>query len=228
MLLTDDARRQTAEVHRRLLQAQDLQVWHWHPATSALDVCLGAILVQHTAWTNVEKALANLRQLRPLSWEVLSAISKADLAQLVKPAGMPLTKARRLKSFASLVTTAGGIEALLSEPAPSLRALLLATPGIGPETADVILLYAARVPVVVHDSYTARLFRRLGIGPEQNSYNAWRVWLDQALDPNLAFRQAIHAAIVLHCKELCRVRPKCRPCPLLSLCPFGQAQEVGY
>ncbi len=192
-----------------------------------MDVCLGAILVQHTAWTNVEKALTNLRRLNPLSLEALAEMPENDLALLVRPAGMPLTKARRLQAFANLAGEAGGIEALLARPVALLRSLLLATPGIGPETADVILLYAAKAPVVVHDAYTARLFRRLGLGPDQNSYRAWRDWLDRTLARDLTLRQANHAAIVLHCKEICRVQPKCGRCSLLRHCAFGQAQVLG-
>ena len=207
-----------------MLEAHDVNVWHWRAETPALEVCLGAILVQHTAWTNVEKALINLKHLDQLSVAALTEMPEAELALLVRPAGMPLTKARRLRAFANLAIEAGSLQDLLNQPEPQLCPRLLATPGIGPETADVILLYAAKAPVVVHDAYTARLFRRLGLGPKQNSYNAWRDWLNQALAPDLALRQASHAAIVLHCKDLCRVRPKCGQCPLLERCPFGQAQ----
>ncbi len=209
------------------MRTHDINVWHWRPETPAMDICLGAILVQHTAWTNVERALTNLRRLNPLSLEALAEMPEAELGQLVRPAGMPLTKARRLKAFANLAGEAGGIEALLGESVSRLRSRLLGTAGIGPETADVILLYAAKAPVVVHDAYTARLFRRLGLGPEQDSYNAWRDWLDRTLAQGLALRQANHAAIVLHCKELCRTQPKCDRCSLLTRCPFGQTRTEG-
>jgi endonuclease-3 related protein len=134
---------------------------------------------------------------------------------------MPLTKARRLRAFADLVLAHGGFEGLFSFPTPELRPLLLSTPGIGPETADVILLYGARQPAVVHDAYTLRLFRRLGLGVEGSRYEDWRAWLDSRLPADATYRRRHHAAIVVHCKETCRVRPKCSVCPLLPLCPTG-------
>ena len=217
-------RQLAAEVHRRLLDRYDVAVWHWQEDTPALSICLGAILVQHTAWTNVEKALANLEG---ISIEQIAALSEDELAAQIRPAGMPLTKARRLQAFAGLVLAHGGFEALWRLPQVELRAELLATNGIGPETADAILLYAARLPVVVHDAYTARLFRRLGAGPQRDSYPAWRQWLDESLPDDAAYRRADHAAIVLHCKTTCRPRPHCAACPLLDLCDFGQSRSSG-
>jgi endonuclease-3 related protein len=126
-----------------------------------------------------------------------------------------------------MVMEHGGFEVLFKINPAQLRRLLLATPGIGPETADVILLYAARLPVVVHDAYTARLYRRLGAGPDANRYEDWRTWLDTTLPADLTYRMRDHAAIVVHCKELCRVRPKCDECPLLDICPYGLSLAEG-
>jgi endonuclease-3 related protein len=215
------------DVHERLTARHDVSVWHWNAQTPALEVCVGCILVQHTSWANVEKALTNLRAAGALSFEALDALSEEVLAALVRPSGTQVTKARRLKAFLTLAREAGGLEALLSLPVDELRPRLLATYGIGPETADAILLYAAGAPVVVHDAYTARLMRRIGLGPEKHNYAAWQAWLDERLPAARAFRWANHAAIVLHCKETCRVRPKCGACPLLDLCQFGQAQTAG-
>lgn len=209
------------DVHDRLLRHYDIDRWHWRHETPPLDVCLGAILVQHTAWTNVEKALAGLRAADAFSLEALTRLAEDELALLVRPAGTPLTKARRLKTFVELVAAHDGFEGLFALSAAELRKLLLATYGIGPETADVILLYAARKPAIVHDAYTARLLRRLNIGPEEDRYDSWRAWLDGHLPDEVDFRRAHHAAIVVHCKETCRVRPRCAECPLVDICAFG-------
>jgi endonuclease III related protein len=207
----------------RLLEHYDVERWHWTPATPAFDICIGAILVQHTAWTNVEKALSNLRTAGVDSAQALQAIVGSQLAALVRPAGTPLVKARRLKAFAERVLAHDGFEGLFADPLAGPRSRLLSTDGIGPETADVILLYAARQPVIVHDAYTARLCRRLGIGPERDSYDAWRTWLDELLPRDLRYRQRAHAAIVVHCKETCRVKPRCSECPIVDICEFVSA-----
>ena len=217
------------EAPELLLQANDLLLahydidrWHWTDETPAFDICLGAILVQHTAWTNVEKALHNLRAANVTSINALCALDQAEVAALIRPSGTPVVKARRLQSFCDLVTSYGGFEGLFDRPPQELRSLLLATYGIGPETADVICLYAAKHPIVVHDAYTARLCRRLGTGPEGKSYEAWRAWLDETLPPALDYRARNHAAIVVHCKETCRVKPHCEVCPLAGICEHGQ------
>ncbi len=211
------------DLHARLEAHYDLDRWHWRDDTPVLDICVGAILVQHTSWLNVEKALANLRAAGAFSLEAIATLAPADLAGLVRPVGTPATKAARLKAFVAFVAANGGFEPLLALPTAALRPLLLATPGIGPETADAILLYAGRRPVIVHDAYTARLFRRLGRGPAGKSYAAWQAWLDGRLPLDGRLRRRHHAAIVVHCKETCRARPACDRCPLLALCPFGAA-----
>jgi endonuclease-3 related protein len=209
------------DIHERLLARYDVDRWHWQEASTPTEICLGAILVQHTSWTNVEKALANLREAGAASFEAIAALSEAAVAQLVRPSGTPAVKARRLKAFAELLRVYGGFEGLFGLSDVELRDLLLSTYGIGPETADVILLYAARVPVIVHDAYTARLFRRLGHGPESDGYDAWRAWLDARLPHDLDLRRRSHAAIVIHCKETCRVRPRCDLCPLQDVCEYA-------
>ena len=209
------------DVHERLAAFYDLDRWHWRDESTPYEICLGSILVQHTAWTNVEKALVNLRDVGIDSIEKLAALPDNDLAALVRPSGTPTVKARRLRAFADLVLSYGGFEGLFVLPADELRLVLLATPGIGPETADVIILYAARQPAIVHDAYTARLMTRLGLAPEGVlRYDAWRSWLDGLLPLDTAYRGRHHAAIVVHCKELCRVKPKCVACPLNDVCRY--------
>jgi endonuclease III related protein len=216
------------EAHERLLAHYDVERWHWQDGTSAFDVYLGAILVQHTSWTNVEKALLNLREAVAVSLDAIAALSEDELAVLVRPCGTPSVKAQRLKVFAGLVLQYGGFEGLFLLETPALRTLFLGTYGIGPETADVILLYAARRPVIVHDAYTARLCRRLGLGPQRDGYEAWRVWLDERLPDELEFRRRSHAAIVIHCKETCRVKPRCNVCPLQDMCEFNRLQTSEF
>jgi endonuclease III related protein len=210
------------EVHERLLRHYDIDRWHWRAETPPLDVCLGAILVQHTAWSNVEKAMANLRASDTLSLETLAALPEDELAALVRAAGTPLTKARRIQVFVNLVLNYGGFDGLFALPDDELRRILLATHGIGPETADVILLYAARRPAIVNDAYTIRLLRRLGTGPEGERYDVWRSWLNARLPDDVAFRWANHAAIVVHCKATCRARPLCTECTLTDICAVGR------
>jgi endonuclease-3 related protein len=214
-------------VYRRLSVRYDIDRWHWQAGTPVLDICLGAVLVQHTSWTNVEKALANLRVARAFSLEALEALPEDELAALVRPVGTPLTKARRVKSLVALARARGGFEELLALPAAELRSVLLATHGIGPETADVIVLYGAKALTIVHDAYTARLMRRLGTGPAGNSYGAWQEWEMARLPRDAQLYRELHAAIVVHCKETCRARPKCDACVLLDLCPFGQGLVNG-
>jgi endonuclease-3 related protein len=166
-------------------------------------------------------AVANLRNAWVVSVDAIAGLGEDELAALVRPSGTPTVKARRLRVFANLVLSHGGFDGLFGNETPVLRELLLATHGIGPETADVILLYAARRPVIVHDAYTARLCRRLGLGPEREGYDAWRDWLHERLPDDLDFRRRSHAAIVIHCKETCRVKPRCKQCPVLEFCGYA-------
>ena len=212
------------EIYRRLEERYDVERWHWRPGTPALEICLGAILVQHTAWTNVEKALVNLRGAGFLSVGALSALPGGELAALIRPAGMPLTKADRLKAFVALAQSHNGLERLLALPADELLSALRATPGIGPETAAAIALYASGATTFVHDAYTERLLRRVGVGPPGRSYRVWQRWLMERLPPDPTLNRRFHAAVVIHSKETCRSRPRCDVCPLAGLCSFGRGE----
>jgi len=211
------------DIYRRLEVSYDIDAWHWRAATDWLEICVGAILVQHTAWANVERALDRLRGAGALSLTALATLPEAELAELVRPAGMPLQKAHRLKQFAALVERRGGPERLLSRPVDELRTALLDTPGIGPETADVILLYAAGRPVFAIDAYARRLFRRLGLGPQGERYDTWQRWFEERIPGDVGLYRRYRAGIVLHCKETCRARPRCPDCCLLDVCPTGQS-----
>jgi endonuclease-3 related protein len=206
------------EIHRRLEAACRVDGWHWRADSEWFEVCAGAILVQHTAWANVERALVRLREAGAFSLQAVVSLPEEELAELVRPAGMPLQKARRLKAFAALVKRHGGAQGLMALPTDQLRAALLETYGIGRETADAILLHAARRPAFVVDAYTVRLFRRLGLGPEGSRYDTWQHWFQERLPRNRELYRRYHAAVVLHCKETCRARPLCAGCCLLEVC----------
>ncbi len=189
-----------------------------------MDIVAGAVLVQHTVWTNAERALEALREAGSLTPDALANMSDDELLPLIRVSGTPTIKARRLRAIASTVVVAGGLDALFALPDGDLRARLLATHGVGPETADGIMLYAAGRRVFVIDAYTRRLFRRLGLGPQADRYVDWQRCFEEALiEGDATMFQRYHAYIVLHGKSLCRPQPLCAPCPLLELCPTGLA-----
>jgi endonuclease-3 related protein len=224
---------------QRLDAAYDYSAWHWQPDTPPDDICIGALLVQHTNWSNVERALERLRDAGALSLAAIARLPEARLAELVRSAGTPLVKARRLRALAQLAGGHGGIDALLALPTDELRATLLATPGIGPETADAILLYATGRPVFEIDAYTIRIFRRLGLGPESARYDAWQRWFQEGLPPDATgspprvgeglgegsatrLYRRYHGLLVLHGKQTCRPKPRCAQCCLLDVCETGR------
>ena len=158
---------------------------HWWPAQSRLEVIVGAYLTQNTAWTNVEKALANLRAAHLLSAKGIRQVSLADLERLIRPAGYFRQKARRLKLFVAYLDRhyEGSLTKLFGRPTHQLRQELLGLNGIGPETADSILLYAGNHPVFVVDAYTRRILTRHEILPERTDYESVRELFERALTP---------------------------------------------
>jgi endonuclease III related protein len=199
------------------------ELWHWMPDVARpIDVMVGAIVVQHTTWTNAERALESLRAAGALDAKVLASMPDAALAALVRVSGMPTVKARRLRALAETIERAGGIDVFLALPLEALRPLLLETHGIGPETADAIALYAAGRRTFVIDAYTHRLFGRLGLGPEvHDGYAAWQRYFEDALPgADAAAFQRYHGYIVLHCKARCRATPACGDCPLRGQCAY--------
>lgn len=142
------------EIYNRLLAHFGPQ--HWWPGDSPFEVMIGAVLTQNTNWCNVEKAIANLKAAELLSPAALSALPLETLAEYIRPAGYHNLKAARLKNLLALIKEQGGVEDLLNQPTTALRELLLAVKGIGPETADSIVLYAASKPIFVVDTYTDR------------------------------------------------------------------------
>jgi endonuclease-3 related protein len=209
-------------IYERLYAAHGPQ--HWWPGESAFEIIVGAILTQSAAWTNVERALANLKAAKPLSPEGIASMTDARLTELVRPSGYFNAKARKLKAFVALLYErfGGDLEQMLATPVDELRPALLGTHGIGPETADSILLYAGHHPVFVIDAYTRRTFLRLGFLPETDTYQGWQALFTGALPANPQLFNEYHALIVRHDKAVCRKRPLCEECPLKEVCPAGQ------
>jgi endonuclease-3 related protein len=196
---------------------------HWWPGETPFEVMVGAILTQNTAWINVERALAGLARRIPLEAEAILSLTETELADHLRPVGYFNVKARRLRAFCAAYREAGGMGALEGMPTSDLRALLLAVHGIGPETADDMLLYAFERPVFVVDAYTRRIFLRLGELAGGETYEAIRCAFEQALGGDAALFNEYHALIVRHGKDICRVRPRCGACCLRGLCRFPDA-----
>jgi len=228
-----------------------LRAWgpqHWWPAQSRFEVIVGAFLTQNTAWTNVEHAMRNLRRARALS---VAGIRKAPLAQLeqwVRPSGYFRQKAQRLKNFVQFLDAryGGSLDRMFAQPTEQLRAELLALHGVGPETADSILLYAGNHPVFVVDAYTRRIFERHKLVSKKAKYDELRVLVEAALSragespapaignepmhPQSRMSRAarselaqhfneFHGLIVRTAKDYCATRPNCAGCPLEKYLP---------
>ncbi len=202
------------EVFRALERAFGPQ--HWWPARTPFEVMVGAVLTQNTAWANVERAIRALRAAGRLSVRRLHELPLDQLAALIRPAGYPNVKARRLRALTSLIVDryGGRLDRLFREPTRRLRRILLATYGIGPETADSILLYAAGRPVFVVDAYTRRILERHGWADPDMSYDAMAQLFVRRLPRDTRMWNEYHALLVALAKRHCRARPKCEGCPL--------------
>jgi endonuclease-3 related protein len=203
-------------IYQRLLDRYGAQ--HWWPADTPFEVMVGAVLTQNTAWSNVEKAIDNLKSMNGLSLDSLLAMPRERLAALIRPAGYFNVKAQRLLSLCRFLQQYPDLEALDTEP---LRKRLLSVHGVGPETADDILLYAFNRPVFVIDAYTRRLFSRLGLIDHDYGYETLRAGIEAALQRDSSLFNEYHALIVVHAKAHCRTNPLCADCPLVELCDYG-------
>ncbi len=192
----------------------------WWPADSRFEVMVGAILGQNTAWTNVEKALNNLRSADALTPTAILDLNHESLAELLRPSGYYNIKAKRLRNFVEWFYGQGECKQLDSRDTESLRLDLLAINGIGNETADDMLLYAFERPVFIVDAYTRRLFSRLGMIDGEEKYDELSGALGQALTGDAALYNEYHALIVNLAKDYCRVKPLCMSCPLGKHCQF--------
>lgn len=193
----------------------------WWPGETPIEVAIGAILTQNTAWTNVEKAIANIKSAEALSEGALRKLPEKDLAALIRPAGYFNIKAKRLKFFLNhIFDNHGGLKRFLSVPQDKLRTELLSINGIGPETADSISLYAAGTPEFVVDAYTRRIFSRHGFFGEDASYDEIKALFIANLPKDSAVFNEYHALIVKTAKDYCKKKePLCENCPLKPFLP---------
>ena len=209
------------EVYQRLHQRYGPQ--RWWPGEGPFETILGAILTQNTSWGNVERALSNLKAAQAMSPQRLRELPLDVLANLIRPSGYFNTKARKLKAFARHLGERHNddLGALLAQEPEALRRELLSIYGIGEETADDIILYAAKLPSFVIDSYTRRILLRLGVVPDRDRYSAFQALFHENLYPDTEMFNEYHALLDRHAKETCQRPPLCVKCCLLTLCPTG-------
>ena len=194
----------------------------WWPARTPFEVIVGTILTQSTAWRNVERAIANLRAARMLTPVAVARVPVSRLATLVRPSGYFRQKAKKLKAFVRFMQDeyGGSLKRMFSVPTGELRQKLLAVHGIGPETADSILLYAGNHPVFVVDAYTHRILRRHGLAGDKSGYEQVRALFENSLSTDARLFNEFHALIVNTGKNWCRKRePRCAECPLAPMLP---------
>jgi endonuclease-3 related protein len=198
----------------------------WWPAETPFEVCVGAILTQNTNWGNVEKAIENLKREGVLSPEALRAIPVTRLAELIRPAGYYNLKSLRLKAFIEWLFDgySGSVEKMSRADWRKMRGELIKVRGIGPETADSILLYACGKPTFVVDAYTKRLLAGLGVINGGEGYEEVRALFMENLPSDVKLFNEYHALIVQHAKEHCRKRPLCPGCPL-HVCPSYRVES---
>lgn len=189
----------------------------WWPGDTPFEVMVGAVLTQNTNWTNVEKAMDNLKRAGVMSFEGLSQLPVDLLAEYIRPAGYFNIKAGRLRNlFAAIDEQYGGsLDAMLKEETVELRRVLLSVKGIGPETADSILLYAAERPVFVVDAYTYRILLRHDLIPEDFDYDDLQQLFMDNMEQNAGLFNEFHALLVCAGKDFCKkTTPRCSICPL--------------
>jgi endonuclease-3 related protein len=224
-----DPAKQLRRMHYQLAKAYGPQ--HWWPAETAFEVIIGAYLTQNTSWNAVELSLANLRRAGALSVEGLRTLTSHELQELIRPSGFHSRKAPALKAFVAMLDTkfAGSLEALAATPTADLRNRLLSLPGVGPETADAILLYALQHPVPVADEYLRRIAERhrlIDPPPKQNrpGYNSLvqltlEAFASDPTEKQVQLFNEFHALTVAVGKAHCGRNPRCIDCPLAADLP---------
>jgi len=202
------------EIYDRLLAAFGPQ--RWWPADTRFEVILGAVLTQNTAWKNVAAAISNLRRHDLLSFERLCGLSAQELAVFIRSSGFFNQKAKKIRTLCDHILSkwGGGLDEFLAQDMESLRTELLTVRGIGPETADSIVLYAAFKPSFVVDTYTYRIFSRHGWVEEAISYEDLREYFMGAMEPDVPVFQEFHALLVRTGHLYCRKTAVCPSCPL--------------
>jgi len=208
------------DIYQRLMARYGSQ--HWWPAQEPFEVIVGAILTQSAAWTNVEKAIANLRAAEALSPSALRQRTTTEIAELIHPCGYYNAKAAKLKAFAHWFGKEFGdsLDKLSASDIDDLRQKLLSVHGIGDETADSIILYVANKPLFVIDAYTRRIIDRLGLSPDSAGYSAYQALFMNNLPHDTTLFNEYHALLVQLGKDACRKRPLCQKCCLNDVCRF--------
>ena len=208
------------EVYERLLAKFGTQ--HWWPGDSPFEIMVGAVLVQNTAWKNVERAISNLREAGVMETHALYALRAEELAELIRPAGYFQVKAKRLRNLLKFVIDEydGSLDAMFRTDLATLREQLLGIHGIGPETADAILLYAGGLSTFVVDTYTHRVLARHGWIGYDADYHDIKDYFESTLPADAKLYNEYHALLVRVGKEFCRkTNPKCDECPLAEMLP---------
>jgi len=192
---------------------------NWWPGETPFEVMVGAILTQNTNWKNVEKAIENLKSAKALNPKKLLALSDTAMARLIKPAGYFNVKTKRLKSFLDFFHKEYGcsVKKMVRQDTGKLREQLLSVKGIGPETADSILLYALGHPQFVVDAYTYRVFTRHYLLGEEAVYEDLQELAVESIPPEADHYNEFHALLVNVGKDFCGPKPKCDQCPLNGL-----------
>ncbi len=205
------------EIYDRLFRAYGPQ--RWWPADTPTEVVIGAILTQNTAWKNTERAIDNLRSANVLDWSALRGLTTTKLARLIQPSGTYRVKAARLKALVNdlWLHHNGSLSSMLDGDLGIARKRLLSIPGIGPETADAILLYAGDRPSFVVDAYTRRVLRRHSLIGADARYEMIRALFHDALPADAQLFNEYHALLVEVGKRHCRARSRCESCPLVDL-----------
>lgn len=210
-------------VYERLLRRFGPQ--HWWPARTRFEVVVGALLMAQTSWRNVVAAIANLRREGMLDPHRIAAAPIPQLRELVRPAGLYRQKPWRLKRFCQHLVrvTDGDLDRFFDRDLETVRTELLGLDGIGPETADSILLYAADFPAFVVDAYTIRIGRRVGLF-DDDAYDAVQAYFEAHVPEDLRTYREFHALLVVLGKEVCSPRPRCDVCPLTDVCAYAASR----